>query len=78
MTFHLAEPLTINPVSQQEAARLAQGLYQGGPTLYGRPGYANPYSGSRPHYYVRYGYPYGYPPVYYRPYSMTGGFYYWR
>ena len=78
VTFHLAEPLTINPVSQQEAARLAQGLYQGGPTLYGRPGYRNPYYAPRPRYYVRYGYPYGYPPVYYRPYSMTGGFYYWR
>jgi len=79
VTFHLAKPLTVNPVSQQEAARLAQGLYQGGPTLYGRPGYPNPYYAGRPGYYVRYGgYPYGYPPVYYRPYYMTGGFYYWR
>ena len=78
VTFHLAQPLTVNPVSRQEAARLAQGLYQGGPTLYGRPGYANPYYGPRPRYYVRYGSPYGYPPVYYRPYYMTGGFNYWR
>jgi hypothetical protein len=78
VTFHLAQPLTVDPVSQQEAARLAQGLYQGGPTLYGRPGYPNPYYAPRPGYYVRYGYPYGYPPVYYRPYYMTGGFYYWR
>ena len=23
-------------------------------------------------------YTYGYPPVYYRPYYMIGGFYYWR
>jgi hypothetical protein len=69
--FHLAAPLTVNPVSQQEAARLAQGLYPGGPTLYRRPAY--PYA--RP--YVV-GYPYGYPPVYYRPYYMVGGFYYWR
>jgi hypothetical protein len=75
VTFHLAQPLTVNAVSQQEAARLAQGLYQGGPTLYQRPGYYAP----RPRYYVRYGYPYyAYPPVYYRPYSMAGGYYYWR
>ena len=74
VTFHLKVPLTVNPVSPQEAARLAQGLYQGGPSLYQR-GYPPPY-GPR---YVRYGYPYGYyPPVYYRPYYMTGGFYYWR
>jgi hypothetical protein len=65
--FHLNTPLTVTPVSQQEAARLAQGLYPGGPTLYRRGGY--------------YGYPYGYPyppPVYYRPYYMAGGYYYWR
>jgi hypothetical protein len=79
VTFHLAQPLTVNPVTQQEAARLAQGLYQGGPTLYGRPGYPNPnYYGPRPGYYVRYGSPYRYPPAYYRPYYMAGGFYYWR
>jgi len=65
--FHLRAPLTVQPVSQQEAMRLAQGLFQGGPSLYRRAGY--PYA--RP-------YPYGYPPVYYRPYYMVGGFYYWR
>jgi hypothetical protein len=61
----------VNPVSAQEAARLSQGLYQGGPSLYRRGPY--PYG-------VRYApYPYyGYPPVYYHPYYMTGGFYYWR
>ena len=67
VNFHLAAPLTVAPVNAQEAARLAQGLYQGGPNLYrrgyypyGRPYYGRPY----------YGYPYGYPPppVYYRPY----------
>lgn len=63
VTFHLAVPVTVNPVSEQEAARLAQGLYPGGPTLYRR-GY--------------YGYPYPYPPVYYRPYFVSGGYYYWR
>jgi hypothetical protein len=73
VTFHLAAPLTVNPVSPQEAARLAQGLYQGGPNLYRR-GY--PY-GYGPRYAAGY-YPYAYPPVYYRPYYMTGGFYYWR
>jgi len=71
--FHLAAPVTVTPVSQQEAARLAQGLYQGGPSLYRR-GY---YPYGRP-YMAGYGYPYGYPPVYYRPYYMVGGYYYWR
>ncbi len=69
--FHLKSPLTVAPVSTQEAARLAQGLYQGGPSLYRRGYY--PYG---PRYYAAY--PYGYPPVYYRPYFMTGGYYYWR
>lgn len=66
--FHLTAPLTVNPVSVQEAARLAQGLYQGGPNLYQR-GY---YPYGRP-------YPYGgYPQIYYRPYYAVGGYYYWR
>lgn len=80
VTFHLAAPLTVNPVSQQEAARLAQGLYQGGPSLYDRPGRPNygPRSYYGPGYGAGYGYPYSYPPVRYRPYFMTGGFYYWR
>jgi hypothetical protein len=71
--FHLKSPLTVNPVSAQEAARLAQGLYQGGPSLYRRGPYpyASPYAAA-------YGYPYGYPPVYYRPYFFSGGYYYWR
>jgi hypothetical protein len=72
VTFHLSDPLTVDPVDQQEAARLAQGLYQGGPTLYRR----SPYYGGGP--YLAAGYPYGYPPVYYRPYYMVGGIYYWR
>ncbi|MGO9775095.1 MAG: BON domain-containing protein [Terracidiphilus sp.] len=66
--FHLSKPLTVTPVSAREAARMAQGLYPGGPTLYRRA-------------YGPYGQPYayyGYPPVYYRPYYMVGGFYYWR
>jgi hypothetical protein len=73
VSFHLTAPITVNPVGPQEAARLAQGLYQGGPSLYRRGPYGYPYG---PRYYA--GYPYGYPPVYYRPYFMTGGYYYWR
>ena len=71
VTFHLKTPLTVTPVNAQEAARLAQGLYQGGPSLYRRGpyGYGAQYAGA---------YPYGYGPVYYRPYYMVGGAYYWR
>jgi hypothetical protein len=71
VTFHLGEPLTVEPVDAQEAARLAQGLYPGGPTLYRR----GPYYGQA---YASGYYPYGYPPVYYRPYYTVGGVYYWR
>jgi hypothetical protein len=66
--FHLQAPLTVTPVSAQEAERLAQGLYPGGPTLYRR-GYPV-YGGPRP--------PYPYPPVYYRPYYVVDGYPYWR
>ncbi len=66
VSFHLAAPVTVQPVTQEEAMRLAQGLYPGGPNLYRR----GPY-GYRP-------YPYAYAPVYYRPYYFTGGYYYWR
>ena len=41
----LRTPITVDPVSQQEAARLAQGLYPGGPTLYRRGPYGSPYYG---------------------------------
>jgi hypothetical protein len=61
--FHLLTPVTVTPVSAQEASRLAQGLYPGGPKLYRR-GYGQPYL--------------YYPPVYYRPYYAVGGYYYWR
>ena len=72
VTFHLNTPVTVNPVGSQEAARLAQGLYQGGPNLYrrGPNGYYGPQYAAA--------YPYGYGPVYYRPYYMVGGEYYWR
>jgi hypothetical protein len=72
VTFHLSAPLTVSPVNAQEAARLAQGLYPGGPNLYRRGGYY-PYYGSQ----YAAAYPY-YGPVYYRPYYVVGGEYYWR
>ena len=72
VTFHLDTPLTVDPVSSQEAARLAQGLYPGGPNLYRRGAY--PYGGA----YYAGAYPYAYGPVYYRPYYVVGGAYYWR
>jgi hypothetical protein len=67
--FHLKTPLAVTPVSAQEAARLAQGLYHGGPALYRRS--YGPYGQPYP-------YAYGYPPVYYHPYYVEGGYYYWR
>jgi len=73
VTFHLASPVTIQPVTQDEAMRLAQGLYPGGPRLYQRRAYAYPYRPYRPNPYAAY-----YGPVYYRPYYMVGGYYYWR
>ena len=76
VVFHLNAPVTLDPVTQQEAARLSQGLYQGGPQLYRRPGPYG-YGPGGPVYYAYPG-PYGYPPVYYRPYYMVGGGYYWR
>jgi hypothetical protein len=73
VTFHLAAPVTVQPVTEQEAMRLAQGLYPGGPRLYQRRAYAYPYRPYRPYPYAAY-----YGPVYYRPYYMVGGYYYWR
>jgi hypothetical protein len=69
--FHLQAPVTVKPVSPREAARLAEGLYQGGGGLYRRAycPYGYPYPPP---------YPYGYPPVYYHPYYTVGGYYYWR
>jgi hypothetical protein len=58
ISFHLATPITVTPVSRAEAARLAANAQPNRPTLYRR---------------YPYGYPYGYPPppppgYYYRPY----------
>jgi len=74
VTFHLKTPVTVNPVSAQEAARLSQGLFQGGPSLYRRGYYPYAPYGA----YAAAGPYYGYPSVYYRPYYMDGGYYYWR
>jgi hypothetical protein len=72
VSFHLKSPVTVTPVDSQEAARLAQGLYPGGPSLYRRGPYGSPYYGNA-------GYPYGYYPApFYRPYYVVGGAYYWR
>jgi hypothetical protein len=75
VTFHLTAPLTVDPVSPQEAARLAQGLYPGGPQLYRRPPYGAPYYGYAGGYAPYPGY---YPAPYYVPWYMEGGVYYWR
>jgi hypothetical protein len=77
VTFRLKAPVTVAPVTEEEASRLAQGLYPGGPSLYrrgyyGYRAYGSPYAAGP------YGYPYGYPPVYYRPFYIVGGAYYWR
>jgi hypothetical protein len=74
VTFHLATPVTVAPVSEQEASRLAQGLYPGGPSLYRRAPYPPPYRYAGGPYYPYY----AYPPIYYRPYYAVGGVYYWR
>jgi hypothetical protein len=68
VSFHLMAPVVVQPVSAQEAMRLSQGLYPGGPSLYRRGPNAYPYQP----------YPNYYAPVYYRPYYMVGGYYYWR
>lgn len=74
VTFHLAAPITVAPVSPQEAARMAQGLNPSGPQLNRRPAYGSPYYG-----YGGYGPAYySYPAPFYRPYYMVGGMYYWR
>jgi len=50
--FHLANPVTVQPVSWQEAQRLATASVPQQPRLIRRPAYP----------YYPYGYPYGYPP----------------
>jgi len=72
LTFHLREPLTVNPITYGEVQRLQASLQS--------PGEGRPYRRPRP-----YGYPYAYgyppppppPPYYYRPYYPYR-YYYWR
>ncbi|HMD21314.1 MAG TPA: BON domain-containing protein [Alloacidobacterium sp.] len=62
LSFHLVAPVTVTPVSYQEAQRLQASVpSQQQPRLMRRPVYAYPYP-----YYYGYAYPYPYP--YYRPY----------
>lgn len=62
VTFHLAAPVTVNPVNEQETAQLAQGLNPGGPNLNQR----GP-DGRR-----------FYPPAHFRPYYFSDGYYSWH
>jgi hypothetical protein len=68
VTFHLAQPVTVSPVSPEEARRLARGLFQGAPGLYRR----------GPGFYAAGPYPYPAPQPFYHPYYVTSGYYYWR
>ncbi len=64
LSFHLATPVTVTPVSYQEAQRLQASVpSQQQPRLMRRPVYGYPYP--YPYYY---GYAYAYPYPYYRPY----------
>ncbi len=67
VVFRLVEPVTVTPVSPEEARRMAQGLFPGGPTLYNRRG-VGVYAGA----------PYPGPLPFYHPYYVMGGYYYWR
>jgi hypothetical protein len=68
LSFHLATPITVTPVSYQEAQRLQASVAPQQPELRRRPVYAYPYL-----YYYGYAYPYPYPyPYVYRP-----GYYYY-
>jgi hypothetical protein len=64
VNFHLAQPVTVQPVSYQEARRLASADRARYPRLQQRAGYPYPaYPPPPPPYY--YPYPYGYPYRYY-------------
>ena len=87
LTFHLTGPLSVQPVSYQDASRLEAnsappaGRYgQRPPYGYGAPaGYAPPPPGYAPYPYA-YGYPYPYAYAYPRPYVYGYPYYYrrWR
>uniref|UniRef100_A0A7V4XQG8 BON domain-containing protein n=1 Tax=Acidobacterium capsulatum TaxID=33075 RepID=A0A7V4XQG8_9BACT len=72
LAFHLARPVTVQPVSWQEAQRLAAST----PRLQQRPAYRRPYA--QPYLYpypnaYAYPYPYAYPPPYYGPSGLYVG-----
>jgi hypothetical protein len=77
VTFHLSEPITVVPVTPQEALRLAQSVMPGGPTLYNRRGVGY-YAGYNPPGYYGAAYPYPAPMPFYHPFYYAGGYYYWR
>lgn len=66
LNFHLSRPVTVQPVSWQEARRMAENE----PQLQTRPRYGRRYV--RP-----YPYAYPYPPYYYAPYPYYGPSYYY-
>ncbi len=68
LSFRMASPVTVTPVSYQEAQRLQASVIPQQPRLVRRPVYAYPYPYPGPYYYA---YPYSYPYVY-RP-----GYYYY-
>jgi hypothetical protein len=68
VNFHLTEPLTVTPVSPQEAQRLASSAYPGQPQLRPRYGYGYPPPPPPPPYYYPYRYPVAYYPYYYYRY----------
>jgi len=73
LSFHLATPVTVTPVSYQEAQRLQASVVQQQPRLQHKTGYAYPYPYPYAYPYPYYGYAYPYPyPYVYRP-----GYYYY-
>ncbi len=68
LNFHLTAPLTVTPVSPQEAQRLASTAYPGRPQLRPRYGYPYGYPPPPPAYYYGYRYPVAYGPGYYYRY----------
>jgi len=69
--FHLAVPVTVMPVSQQEASRLLKGSIPRPVALQARRVLLSSRLSVWPSVYP-------YPPVYYRRTSLRGGYYYWR
>jgi len=73
LSFHLAAPVTVTPVSYEEAQRLQASVTPQQPQLMRRPVYAYPYPYPYPYYYG-----YAYPYAYRYPYYYGPGYYYYR